>query len=348
VACFATDDVRAIAPDLATRASPRPAGDGPIALALVGGDVWAAASLSGSLSRLPLPPSTTSQELLVGGKDFEGAVAAAGKLLLANAGAGSLVVFDPASSTVVDELPLGATALVNPKGIAYVGGAAPKVFVSLYGDSATGNPAVGQAVVVLGAGGLAACGMATGPGHCLTLDGTLDVSAGADAPGLAFPGRAVTVDSRVYVTISNLKLGSFGFFTDPAGPGRLAVIDGATDALGFVSLGAGCGNPGGVAAHGHTIWVACGAFGASGLVEVDVSVDPPVVSAVHAAPVLAPGNVTFCADRGFLTDQYSGDVYPFLPLDYAASPAAATTVCPVSAGPNGFAWAADVVCASRP
>jgi hypothetical protein len=345
VACFATDEVRAVAPDLATRATPRAAGDGPIALAALGGDVWAAASISGSVVRLPLDLSSPSVEKLLGGSDFEYLAADAGKLVIANSGAGSVVVFDPAAGKVVDELPLGATAAVNPRGIAFAAG---KAYVSLYGDSLSGDPAVGQSIAVLDAADLATCGQAGGPTHCLAKLATLPVAAGADAPGLPFPGRSVVAGGKVYVSLANLKKGSFGYYTDPAGPGRLAVVDTAAgDAVSYVTL-TGCENPGGLALHGTTLWVACGAFGASGLAEVDLAPAAPALVAVHATPIIAPGNVAFCGDRGFVTDQYSGDVYPFDPVSYDRSAAAATTVCPVSAGQGGFAWAADVLCATRP
>jgi hypothetical protein len=347
VACFATNEVRAVAPDLATRATPRAAGEGPIALAALGADVWAAASISGSVVRLPLDLSRPSVETLLGGSDFEYLAVGSGKVVIANSGAGSAVVFDPVANKVVDELPLGATAAVNPRGIAFAAG---KAYVSLYGDSLSGDPAVGQAIEVLDAADLATCGQAGGPAHCFTKLATLPVAAGADAPGLPFPGRSLAVGGKVYVVLANLKKGSFGYYTDPAGPGRLAVVDAAAgDAVSFLSLGAGCENPGGLALHGTTLWVACGAFPpAGGLVEVDLSGATPVVGAVHAAPITAPGNVAFCGDRGFVTDQYSGDVYPFDPVSYDRSPAAPTTICPVSAGQGGFAWAADILCATRP
>ena len=49
VACFSVNEVRAVEPlDLAAGSAPRAAGVGPIALATLGADTWAAASLSGS------------------------------------------------------------------------------------------------------------------------------------------------------------------------------------------------------------------------------------------------------------------------------------------------------------
>jgi hypothetical protein len=349
VACFSTNDVRSISPDLASRGPTRPAGVGPIALATIGADAWAAASLSGSLVRLPLDLRAASKEYLLHGKDFEYVTTHAGRVLLSSAGAGTVVVVDPVSGAVLDEVAVGTSAGDNIKGIAFAQtNAIDAAFVSLQGDAVTGDPALGQKVAVLDAAGLASCGLTGGPAHCLTVIGSIDLSGGADAPGLAFPGRSVTVGNKVYVVLANLQLGPFGYFTDPAGPGRLAVIDPADRSVGYLPLGAACGNPGGIAIHGQSIWVACAAFGASGLVEVDLSGTSPMVGPLHAVPLGAPGNVAFCGDHGFVTDQYSGDVYPFDAMTFADSPPAAATICPVSAGPGGYAWASDVTCAIRP
>ena len=350
VACFSTNDVRTIAPDLATRGPTRKAGVGPIALAALGAEVWAAASISGSLVRLPLDPSAASAEYLLHGSDFEYVTTHAGRVLLSNAGAGTIVVVDPVRGAVLEEVPVGISASENAKGIAFAAapGGGEKAYVSLYGDSRSGDPKVGQRVAVLDAAGLATCGVAGSPLPCLGPPAYLDVSGGADAPGLAFPGRSVTVAGKVYVVLANLKLGGYGYFTDPAGPGKLAIIEPADGSVSYLSLGAGCGNPGGLAVHGTSIWVACSAYGASGVVAVDLSGASPVVGEAHPVPLSAPGNVAFCGNRGFVTDQYSGDVYPFDAMTFADSPTAAVTVCPVSAGKGGYAWAADVICSSHP
>jgi hypothetical protein len=251
---------------------------------------------------------------------------------------------------VVGEIPVGAKAGENIKGIAFAQvNAVDTAFVSLQGDAVSGDPALGQRVALLDATSLANCGVAGSPLPCLGAPTYLDVTAGADAPGLPFPGRSVAFGAKVYVVLANLKLGSFGYFTDPAGPGRLAVIDPAGTpgpSVGYLSLGTACGNPGGIALHGTSLWIACAT---GGLVEVNLGGTAPLVSPLHATPdFLVPGNVAFCGDHGFVTDQYSGNVYPFDPVNYAASPAAATTVCPKSADPFGYAWAADVACAVRP
>ncbi len=347
VACFSVNEVRAVEPlEPTTGAAPRAAGVGPIALTTLGADIWAAASISGSLIRLPVELAVAPTEYLLAGNDFEYIATHAGRVLISNAGAGTVVVVDPATGAVLDEVPVGKSAAENVKGIAFATGPGIELaFVSLYGDSVSGDPTIGQKVAVLNAAGLYTCGQPGGPANCLTALGSIDVSGGADAPGLAFPGRSITVGGKVYVALANLKKGAYGYFTDPAGPGRLAVIDPIDTSVSFFSLSAACGNPGGLAVHGTSLWVACGA---GGLAEVDLSGAAPVLVAVHPAAVTSPGNVAFCGDHGFVTDQRSGDVYPFDPVNFAASPAAAIPVCPSSAPPYGYAWAADVACASRP
>jgi hypothetical protein len=357
VACFSVDEVRAVEP-LAPSSGTAPrkigTGTGPVALATLGADAWAVGSLSGSLARLPLdqasPPVEYLLEKLEPKHDFEYVTAHAGRLLISNARAGTVVIVDPSSGGAVGEITVGTTGLDNIKGIAFAAapGASEKAYVSLQGD-AKGDPSLGQKIAVLDAAGISTCGLSGSPLPCLGAPTYLDLSAGADAPGLPFPGRSIAFGGKVYVVLANLKLGGFGYFTDPAGPGKLAVVDpaGATGpAVSYLSLGADCGNPGGIALHGTSLWVACGS---GGLVEVNLGGAAPVVSALHATPgFMVPGNVAFCGDHGFVTDQWSGDVYPFDPVNYASSPAAATTVCPASAGTYGYAWAADVACAVRP
>jgi hypothetical protein len=351
VACFSVNEVRAVEPlDLAAGSAPRAAGVGPIALATLGADVWAAASLSGSLVRLPVDLAAAPLEYLLHGNDFEYLTTHAGRVLISNAGAGTVVIVDPATGGAVGEIAVGSVAGENIKGIAFATGpgGGDRAIVSLQGDAVGGNPALGQKVAVLDAAGLATCGVAGSPLPCLGAPTYLGVSGGADAPGLAFPGRSVAHGGKVYVVLANMKKSAAGYFTDPAGPGKLAVVDLSGPSISYVSLGAACGVPGGVARRGSTLWVACAAFGSSGLAEVDLSTATPTVVAVHPTPVTAPGNVAVCGDHGFVTDQWSGDVYPFDPVSYASSPAAATAVCPASAGPYGYAWASDVACAVRP
>lgn len=320
VACFATDDVRPANAALRT-GLPRAAGDGPIALAVAGDRLWAAASISHSLVSFPLDLSAAGVETVLGGSDLEALNAVGTKLYVSDYGSGTLVVYDALQRKVVNEWVLGPASGLNPRGVAFVG---DRAYVALYGTDANSG---GQEVVVLDANG----GVLR----------RIDLRPLADAPGLPFPFKPVVVGTRVFVTLANLKLGSAGYYTEPAGDGKLAVIDTAAgDALSVVDLGGGCQNPGGLAEHDGTLWVACGGSGALRRVNVAGAV-PVVGEAVSTAPVYAPGNVAFCGGIGYLTDQWSGTVLRFDPAGLAAP--VSGEVCPLSA--QSWAWAADVACA---
>ena len=264
VACFSVNEVRAVEPlDLAAGSAPRAAGVGPIALTTLGADVWAAASLSGSLSRLPFDLAAAPTEYLLKGNDFEYVATHAGRLLLSNAGAGTVVVVDPATGAAHRRGPGRHVGRREHQGdrLRHRRSGGELAFVSLYGDAVSGNPALGQKVAVLNAAGLATCGQAGGAAPTASSRSpTIDVSGGADAPGARLP-RPIGhgFGGKVYVALANLKKGTSGYFTDPAGPGKLAVVNPADTSVSFFSLGAACGNPGGLAVHGTSLWVACGA-----------------------------------------------------------------------------------------
>jgi DNA-binding beta-propeller fold protein YncE len=327
VACFATDDLRTATRDLRPGLG-RQAGDGPIALAVAGERVYAANSLSHTLSSFAHDLGGGG-EIVLGGEDFEGLAARDGLLYVSNAGFGTLIVYDTAQGKVVDEVALGELSGINPRGVAFVG---QRAYVALYGIHATSG---GQEVVVVDFSGLATC---TAP-PCGEVVRRISVLAGADGEGLPFPSQPIARGSKVYVTLANLKLGGFGFYTDPAGNGKLAVIDtAAEDAVAYVDLGAECTNPGGVAELGETLWIACGATG--NLLPVDLSGE----TAVPGTPVptgLVPGKLAFCRGAGYVTDQWSGTIMRFDPAGLEAPQSAA--VCPESEA--GWAWAADVACA---
>jgi len=187
---------------------------------------------------------------------------------------------------------------------------------------------------------------------CASVSGTIDLTAvpgAADAPGLPFPGKLLAAGSKLYATLANLKLHDFGggfvAYAEPAGSGRLAVIEtAAQNAVSIVDLGASCGNPGGLALHGSTLWVSCGSFGFSAawpgrLVPVDLSASPPAVGLAVGTGAVVPNGITFCGGRGYLPDQASGLVTPFDPV--ARTTGAPVDVCPVL----GYAYVADVACA---
>jgi hypothetical protein len=327
VACFATDDVRPANSALRVGLA-RNAGDGPIALALSGGRVYAANSLSHTLSSFAQDLGD-GREIVLAGEDFEALAARDDRLYVSNAGFGTLIVYDPAQEKVVDEVALGERSGINPRGIAFVG---DRAYVALYGTHATSG---GQEVVVVDFSGLATC---TAP-PCGEVVRRISVLDGADGEGLPFPSQPLARGTKVYVTLANLKLGGFGFYTDPAGNGKLAVIDtAAEDAVAYVDLGDGCTNPGGIAELGDTLWIACGATGT--LLPVDVSGASPDPGAPVATTVV-PGKLAFCRGSGYVTDQWSGTIMRFDPAGLEAPHSAA--VCPESEA--GWAWAADVACA---
>ena len=301
VTCFSTDEVRPV--DAALRSGlPHAAGDGPIALAVSAQGVFVAASLSHSVVGFPTDLSRAGHEVLLGGSDLEAIAAHGGRLYVANVGSGSLVVLDAVTLRVVDEVVLGPSAGLNPRGVAFVG---DRAYVALYGTDASSG---GQELVAVDLSGPAGAVVARIP-----------LASAADAPGLPFPSHVVAVGTKVYATLANLKLGSFGYYTDPAGHGKLAVVDSAAaDALSVIDLGADCTNPGGLASDGaSTLWVACGS--SANLQPVDVSAAPAVGAPVPAG-VFAPGSVAICGGMGYVTDQWSGTVASFDPAGAVAAP----------------------------
>jgi len=264
---------------------------------------------------------------------------------------------------LLDEIPLPDQQTgPNPHGLAFAG---DRAYVALYGF----GPGSGQAIGVLDFSGLAACavpgaaacgtGGACGTGlHCVqgtcrpacgravkTID-LARVANAFDEPGLPFPSKALAVGGKIYVTLSNLKKPdpSATFYFQPAGTGRLAVIDTTRgDTLSIVDLGPACGNPVGLALRGSTLWVACGSFSFSAdwpgaVVPVDLAGSPTVGTPVDASAVV-PNGVAFCGGQGYVPDQASGGILRFDPATGLAD--APIDTCPVL----GFAYVADIACA---
>jgi len=285
---------------------------------------------------------------------------------VANAGVGTVVVLSP-DGLVLDEVPMPGQQLgPNPRSIAVVGSDA---YVTLGGS----NDTTGQAVAVVDLAGLPACladaaPPACGPGNgcdtgrhcvdgacrlpCASLARTIDlkgVTGTSTPPGAPFPSRALAVGSRVYVTLGNLKFadlgGGFSGWFEPAGSGRLAIIDtAASEAVAVVDLGPSCGNPGGLAASGDTLYVACGSLSfpaawPARLVPVSIAAAPAVGTALDPSPVI-PSGVVICGGVGYVPDMNSGLVRRFDPASGAFEPP--VTACPV--GPYGFAYVSDLVC----
>jgi DNA-binding beta-propeller fold protein YncE len=305
---------------------------GPISLAWRGSALWVANSISNTLDRMQVSPSglvadgafpTVSIPVSGPFSDLEFLAERDGVLHVSNAAVGSLVLVDPSAvSPIVGEVQLGSFSF--PQGVAFAGGSA---YVALNGSSE-----------------VAVVDLAT-----RTVRKRIDLSALASAGALALPSRLAVVDGRVYVTLWNLDA-TFS----PAGNGRLAVIDTATEALvpgvNPLDLGSGCQNPAGLAALGSTLWVTCGFFPYSatsaaditgaGFVPVDLSGAAPQAGVAVPAGGAAPGALVFCGGTGFAADRFSGNVLRFDPV--AGAVAGRGLVCAPS--PGGSSFVADVAC----
>lgn len=329
VACFATDEVYGRAADLSPAGPPRAVDDGPISLAALGGRVWVSHALSTpTVVGLAFGDPATARFTL-GGGDLEVVRAEGGRLYVSDASVSTLVSIDPATGAAGEvSLARAPGVAENPHGIAFAGG---KAYVALYGSSSSPSFGAGQAIAVVD--------LASGSVTRLSLEG---VAGAYDPPGFPFPSGAAAVGNRVFVTLPNLKAlvtPSGTFYIDPAGNGRLAVVDAVGDTLlPPVDLGAGCTNPGGITASAGTLWIACG----SGAV-VPVDGDTLAVGEPVATPGVVPGSVAVCGGVVYATDQYSGQVVRFAASGTPAP--AATEVCPLSSGQYPFALAADVTCA---
>jgi DNA-binding beta-propeller fold protein YncE len=336
VACFATDEVRTATRDLVGGAS-LPADDGPIALAFGNGALWASHSLGAPTLLAFAPGAAPARTTLAGGSDLQEVRVNGSLVYTTNSSVSTIAVVDPARRVAIDEVALAPQpgVAVFPQGFDFQG---DRAYVALYGSASSPSFAAGQEIAVVRFANEAAC---TAPpcGQIVKRISFQNVAGAYDAGGFPFPTRVVAIGSRVYVTLSNLKLGSFGFYTDPAGSGRLAVIDtAANDAVSIVDLGAGCTNPGGLAAEGATLWVACGGSGA--VVPVNTATTTPSVGSALSVPV-TPGQIAACRGMRYVTDQFSGKVIRF---DPNGTVTATLDACPVAPGPFGFAWAADIEC----
>ena len=373
VACGATDQVIPLDAALAAAGPARTVTAGLTLLAVGGSTIYtgsgypvAAVDLLSLDARVTAPVATAP----LAGSDLEGIALRDNVLFVSNAAVGTLAVLSQ-GGTLLDEIPLGGQqAGPNPHGLAFAG---DRAFVALYGSDGS----TGQAVAVVDLSGLQACAdpadtaPACGAGgscaagrHCVsgacrrpcgTWQRSIDLAAvpGAfNAPGKPFPSRALAVGDKVYVSLSNLEFadlgGGFAGWFKPAGHGKLAVIDTAKgDAVSTIDLGAGCGNPSGLALDGATLWVACGSLSFSAdwpgaVVPVDLaSGSVRTAPATVATGAVVPAGVVICGGTGYVTDMASGKVLPFAPASGVAG--APVAVCPV--GPFGSAWVSDLACA---
>lgn len=346
VACFNTTEVIPTAADLSPAGVSRAVPGGPIALVAVGDAVYSANNYpSAGLSRIPVearrPITTTPLAAL--NQDVQSVTAVGDLLVVTNADAGTLVFLDR-RGVVIDELALpGQETFPNPKELAVVGDVA---YVALSGS----GPDNGQKIARVDVSGVATCART---GACGALAGTIDVKAlagTANEGGLPFPANVAAVGGRVFVTLTNLAedCTDWGcFYAKPAGSGKLLVIDPAQDdATTVVDLGAGCANPSGLAAHGDTLWVTCGAtfypdLAPGAMVSLDLTVSPLAPGEPIALAPFVPGKLAFCGGVGYVGDQASGDVRRFDPSTGTFEDP--VKVCPD--GPFGFTTVSDVACA---
>ncbi len=364
LACYNTNEVREATLDLAPAGLPLPVDTGPISLAWLGDTLYAANSLSNTLSALrfdpPAPRVAGAFTVLSSGgfMDLEYVAAGGGLLYVSNASVGTLVVVDPARG-VVDEVPLPAP----PAGIALAGGKAYVAVNDFFNPASSG-------VAVVDVSGEAACQPDPGAPACsagspctggkVCVNGRCQVGCGkllrtisippalASAGGAPMPSRLALAGGRLYVTLWNLDPMTFA----PTGSGRLAVIDAATDALlggpglAPVDLGADCLDPGDLATSGTTLWVTCGYYdffgtkqvNGGGFVPVDLSVDPPAVGPVVKS-TFAPGALAFCGGAGYAGDRGSGSVLRLDPGARQVTGSAA--LCPPM---NGNAYVSAIAC----
>jgi DNA-binding beta-propeller fold protein YncE len=339
LACFDTDEVREATSELAAAGVPVATAAGPISLAWLGDTLYVADSINGTVDVLRFdPPTVRSTGTItipaVGFSDLEFITAANGLLYVSNDAAHVLDVLDPVGRRVVDEIPLGAGAF--PQGILVA--SATKAYVALNGL---------DEVAVVDVSGSGTC--ASPP--CGSIAKHIPIPAELASPsGSPRPARLALSGGKLYVTLWNLKVD----FT-PAGDGRLAVIDTATDTLVTdagshpVDLGAACQNPGDIAAQGQVLYVTCGfnpfdapaSITGAAIVPVDVSSAAPVVRTPLVLGSNNAGAIAFCGGAGYVGDRASGAVLKYDPGSNSITSAQA--LCPAP-GTGGTPFVAAVAC----
>jgi hypothetical protein len=208
-------------------------------------------------------------------------------LVVIDRGNSALTWLDPKTCAIRQQLAVGPGGLagVNPHDFITV--SAEKAYVTRYNttDSAS-DP--GEDLLIVNP-------------MTATVTGRIDLSSyAAPVPGkviTAQPDRGLMVAGKVYVS-----LGSQDALYSAAGEGRLVVVDAATDQVtGTVPLTGmkGCSALEYLAAS-NTLFVACGGSfsdvdqaGASGIVMVDLAVDPPVAKKIIPASTFGTSPVNF-------------------------------------------------------
>jgi hypothetical protein len=373
VSCGDTNQVTEATDLLAPAGTSQTVGVRPVTLAWLDGRLYTADSIGGSLSELrfdlPAPaPVAVARTLQIDTvsafPDLEYVAAGNGLLFVSNASLGNLDVVNPASGAVMAEThldPAGTDGFTGPAGIAVANG---KAYVALNGADAVAVVDVSACQPLppaCGAGNDCSAHPGTGcvNGQCIATSCgqllqriALPATFASTATGPT-PYRLLAVGSRLYVTLQNLdRANTF----KPAGDGRLAMIDLATDTL--VQDGAGplavtltgCTNPSDLALVGNDLYIGCGYYdffggtGASGKAMARVSIAgavPALAEVVAMDHVL--GAVTACDGAVYLGSSDTGDVVRYDPVSRSVSKA---TLCPLDK--NGIAYVADLKCPPSP
>lgn len=344
-ACYNSDEVRPATPTLALAGQPIDVAPGPIALALLDGELYVASARPGGAEKVSRiardPPRVRVLELpwtSAATPDLQFLGVHGGHLYVSRSSMGTLLVLRP-DGAVVEEHAFVAAGQPNPNplGVAFSG---DRAYVALNAR---------DEVAVLDVSSVGSC--ETPP--CLQEVARVDVQPLASQGAHAKPSRIAIAGGRAYVTLWNYD----ATWSPPAGStGRLAAIDLDTNTLdgsagpeGLVDLGTGCLDPADVAVQGTTLWVTCGAFDYSdypdvrvfgqGIVPVDLSGAAPAAGALLPVPEdAAPGTLAFCSGGGYVADRNSGRVFR---LDPEAGAIEGAELCPRS---NGFAYVADLAC----
>jgi hypothetical protein len=369
LACGDTNQLAEARADLAAAGTTHTVGARPLSLDWLGGRLYTANSIGASLSELrfdlPAPePVGVSRTFAVDSTtafpDLEFVAAGGGLLYVSNAALANLDVVDPASGAVIAVThldPAGADAFTGPAGIAVANG---KAYVALNGADAIAVVDVSQCQPSPPACAAADCsahpGTACVNGLCVPTGCAQFVKRIPLPPSLAStpsgptPYRLLQVGARLYVTLQNLdRTNNFA----PAGEGRLAAVDLATDTLVqgvsgplVVSLPAPCQNPGELVAVGDTLYIACGYFDFFGtkatvgkaIVTVSLATGSPVPqAAIPVQDVLSP--IASCGGVIYAGATDTGTVVRY---DPTTSQIDRAPLCPSDA--NGNSFVADLTC----
>lgn len=356
VACYATRKVVPLTANLTPAGSSYSTPAGPSSIAVHGGVIYAANGWpQASVSVLPFDYALPTHDTTITGSDDLQQVGVVGDVVVvANAKVGTLL-FLSLSGTVLGELAMpNQQNFPNPYSFAVDGTIA---WVALTGGDAAGS---GQAIAKVDVSKLANCAANPAGVGCGTTCGTsvlksIDLTAvtgAADTSGRPYPSNVLATGGKIYVTLANLKQAtlscgtacSYTAWAQPAGHGKLAVVDPAAgDAVSIVDLGAGCGNAGAMALNGTTLWVACGSStfpvdwpGVA--VPVNLAVSPAAPGTALALSPVIPAALAFCGGKGYATDQVSRAVVRFDPG--ARTVGAAVNVCP----DNSWEMVSSVAC----